>query len=244
MHPLSILHSHSPLVPDVDFHYQMAYREQVLSRYQDMDWPKYFLAPQLRALANLPTINEHQRMLLLLLWNTGARINELLAVCPNDLTEIVHPQGGARQTLIRLKTLKHQRTATSGRPAKNLVRTVPLFDPDFTNTLKRYLVTHCSNKKLPIFGSVRDKSKPMSAETARQWFKKIDAANAASESPVKLLIELTPRSLRHSFAVHCLLHGIHIKRIQLYLGHSRMESTEIYTKLLTIDFDMNTVIRF
>jgi site-specific recombinase XerD len=46
---------------------------------------------------------------------------------------------------------------------------------------------------------------------------------------------VSAKTLRHSFAVHCLLHGRPLKYISKLLGHRSYKSTEIYTNVLTID---------
>lgn len=42
-------------------------------------------------------------------------------------------------------------------------------------------------------------------------------------------------TFRHSFAIHLLLHGRPLKVIAKFLGHCLIDSTEIYTNVLTID---------
>lgn len=66
----------------IDYPAALALRQMAM---QHDDYPKYLLAPEVSALLHyVPDL--HRRMLLATLWNTGARINEALALTRGDFS--------------------------------------------------------------------------------------------------------------------------------------------------------------
>lgn len=184
------------------------------------DLPKYLLAPEVAVLLS-GFEDERQRMVYAFLWNTGARITEALMVTPEDL------QLDGPRPFVRLRTLK-QRNRGRGRPAKDekIARVVPLLDETFVRELRRYLATFRPGRRTPLF--------PVTRKTAWSWLQKaLDRARAAGI--VFAVDPVTPRTLRHSFAMHLFLNHVPPKVVQTYMGHERYESTEVYLKVFALD---------
>ncbi|MBA8909130.1 site-specific recombinase XerD [Aminobacter ciceronei] len=56
----------------------------------------------------------------------------------------------------------------------------------------------------------------------------VEAAQAAD-----ITKRVGPHTLRHSFAIHLLEDGVDIRIIQVLLGHAKLNSTALYTKVAT-----------
>lgn len=63
----------------------------------------------------------------------------------------------------------------------------------------------------------------------RQGFWKIVKSYAADAGITK---EITPHTIRHSFALHLLENGASVKDIQTMMGHADISSTQVYVQLL------------
>lgn len=206
--------------PYFDFEQAVAMRRMALNL---SDQPAYLLAPEvILLLEHIPDLRK--RMLFDFLWNTGARINEALAVTPKDIViDAVKP-------FVVLRTLKqrNQTAGKRGRPGKDtpVKRTVPLLDMNFARRLRDHLATFTRYVTKSVW--------EISDDTARNWLKEA-LANARNGSIEFSIDSITPHTFRHSFAMHLLYSRVHPKIVQSFMGHRDYKSTEIYTRVFALD---------
>jgi integrase/recombinase XerD len=55
--------------------------------------------------------------------------------------------------------------------------------------------------------------------------------NARTGNPVIIRKNICTHNLRHSIATHLLAQGVPVEQVRLFLGHSQLETTEIYTRI-------------
>ncbi|ELO0596943.1 phage integrase family protein [Salmonella enterica] len=211
----------------IDYPAALALRQMALV--QD-ELPKYLLAPEVSALLHyVPDL--HRKMLLATLWNTGARINEALALTRGDFS-LAPPY-----PFVQLATLK-QRTEKAARTAGRVpaYRLVPLSDQQCVTQLQMMVAT----LKIPLERRNKRTGRTEKARiweitdrTVRTWLN--DAVDAASADGVTFSVPVTPHTFRHSYAMHMLYAGIPLKVLQSLMGHKSISSTEVYTKVFALD---------
>ncbi|WP_071941181.1 tyrosine-type recombinase/integrase [Pantoea agglomerans] len=211
----------------IDYPAALALRQMAA---QHDEYPQYLLAPEVSALLHyVPDL--HRKMLFTTLWNTGARINEALA-----LTRGI--SAWRRPTLTcswpRSSSAARKRLAAPSGVAPH--RLVPLSDPQYVAQLEMMVAT----LKIPLERRNPDTGRTekvrlwtVTDRTVRTWLN--EAVAAAAGDGVTFSVPVTPHTFRHSYAMHMLYAGIPLKALQSLMGHKSMKSTEVYTKVFALD---------
>ena len=146
------------------------------------------------------------KAMLELLYATGIRVSELIALDVSDVnlrSGFVRCSGKGRERMIPL-----YHTA---------VRALS----DYIRLARTQLVEHEDEKALFVnMGGGR---------MSRQGFWKL-VKHYQEKAGIKT--EITPHTLRHSFAAHLLENGADLRSIQEMLGHADISSTQIYSRLV------------
>lgn len=100
-----------------------------------------------------------------------------------------------------------------------------IISEDLSEVLKKYI----KNKKSDDYIFESNRGGKLTERTVQKVF-----ADALKKSGVKK--QASCHSLRHSFATHLLENGTDIRYIQELLGHKRLETTQIYTKVANDNF--------
>lgn len=177
---------------------------------------------------------------------TIEEVDKLLSIEPKDnysfrnrcMLELLYSSGLRISELVSLKleniNLNDSFIKVMGKGAKE--RIVPLNEIT-TEFLTKYIneIRPAMLKKLQTdYLFLNNHGKNLSRQAVFKMVKK-----RASEVGIKK--DISPHTLRHSFATHLLLGGADIRFIQELLGHSDVSTTEIYTHVasLTLKKDYN-----
>ncbi|HEM7924917.1 site-specific integrase [Salmonella enterica] len=215
----------------IDYPAALALRQMALV--QD-ELPKYLLAPEVSALLHyVPDL--YRRMLLATLWNTGARINEALALTRSDFS-LAQPYPFVQLATLKQRAEKTARTAGRLPAGSQAHRLVPLSDGQYVNQLEVMVAT----LKIPLDRRNKRTGRTEKARiweitdrTVRTWIG--EAVDAAATDGVTFSVPVTPHTFRHSYAMHMLYAGIPLKVLQSLMGHKSVSSTEVYTKVFALD---------
>lgn len=146
------------------------------------------------------------KAMLELLYATGIRVSELIDLDVSDVNL------SSRLLCCR---------------SKGKERYIPMYDKavkamaDYLKKIRSYMIS--DENETALFVNVSGE------RMSRQGFWKIVKYYQKKAGIEK---DITPHTLRHSFAAHLLENGADIKSIQEMLGHSDVSSTQIYTQLV------------
>ena len=176
--------------------------------------PSYVTREQARAIINAATTQTH-RLLLECLWQSGGRISEVLRLRPCDLDQ--------REGALVLDNRKQKRGSRKKRVyvSADLIAQLQVLARD-----ARIGYRTC------LFRSAKSGEQPMS--TVHAW-RIVTACSRRAGVQVEdgqgHLRPANARDFRHGAAVNQVQQGIPLSEVQQQLGHARIDSTTIYTRL-------------
>lgn len=154
------------------------------------------------------------RAILELLYASGMRASELVALDLNDLSLDADGEGEAR---IRRGKGGKERVALIGRSAVMAIQT-------YRERARPALCTTASAPTTALF--VNRWGGRLSDRGVRRLFDKYCGTVASAH-------KITPHTLRHTFATHLLDHGADLRVVQELLGHADLSTTQVYTHVTT-----------
>ena len=180
--------------------------------------PKALSIEQILSILNIAgddLISLRDKAMLELLYSTGARVSELINLNALDISTTSN--NGEVSTTVKLKGKGHkERVVPIGSFAVKAVN-------DYLTRSRPSLLKVSTQRSLFL----NQRGGRLSRQSA--W-----NVVAASAKRVGLTEQVTPHSMRHSFATHLLDGGADIRVVQELLGHASVTTTQIYT-LITID---------
>ena len=156
------------------------------------------------------------RTMLILLYDSAARVSELVGIKLKDL------RFGKKPTIIL-----HGKN--------NKIRTAPLSDST-VQYLKKYLLEYHSEAPLsssvPLFYSrIHGEQYPLSDRRVRYLLR--DYTDKARVACPEVPEDVHPNQFRHSRAMHLYQNGMDLTLVSEWLGHANLETTQIYAQANT-----------
>jgi len=171
-----------------------------------------FLSPEeIRAVIGTPSpswVSQRDHLLLGLLYNTGARVSEIITVTVAnvvlDSAPCVHLHGKGRK----------QRAVPLWRSTVKEIRAWLRLNPQLTNT----------DPLLP-----NRLNQPMTRANVTQRLA-LAVQAAAKHNPALAKRSISPHTIRHTVAMHLLQSGVDLSVIALWLGHESPTTTHMYVE--------------
>lgn len=172
---------------------------------------RYLSRDEVTAIVNAPDTStwsgQRDRILFTLLYNTGARVSEVVAI---------------RRADVRLDSSRSIQLTGKGRKQ----RVVPLWKSTAKH-LREWMTQIGPALDAPVFPN-RD-GRPLSRSGVEKRLRK--AVRVASDGCATLRTKrLSPHTFRHTTAMHLLQAGVDITVIALWLGHESIETTHQYVE--------------
>ena len=146
------------------------------------------------------------KAMLELLYATGIRVSELINL---DVSDVNVPM-----SFVRCKGGKKERIIPMGHQAKDAIE-------NYINNVRKYMVKDENETALFVNCS--------GARLSRQGFWKLIKYY---QHIAGIETDITPHTLRHSFAAHLLENGADLHSIQEMMGHADISSTQVYSRMM------------
>ena len=146
------------------------------------------------------------KAMLELLYATGIRVSELINL---DVSDVNVPM-----SFVRCKGGKKERIIPMGHQAKDALE-------NYINNVRKYMAKDENETALFVNCS--------GARLSRQGFWKLIKYY---QHIAGIETDITPHTLRHSFAAHLLENGADLHSIQEMMGHADISSTQVYSRMM------------
>ena len=153
-------------------------------------------------------IGARDKLMLMIMYNTGVRVSELLEIKTTD----IHNADSANHASVSIhgKGRKYREVPLW----KNTIQLINTFTKTYPSSYDDYLFKNKNNDRLTRSG-VRTRINNL-------------VTVASIKCPSLLEKNITPHTFRHSVAMNMLTSGVDISTIALWLGHSSIETTHKY----------------
>lgn len=187
--------------------------ESIESPKVDRKEPLILTTSEIETLLEQPDLSElkgqRDKAMLEVLYSTGIRVTELISLKIDDVN--------LTNGYIRVKKKNSERHIPLGNLSLKCLK-------DYINKVRPLLIRTEEEKTLFINTNGQKMTRQGYWKILKQY-----------KEQAKIDKDITPHTIRHSFAVHMLQNGAEIKTVQELLGHTDIASTMMYTQMA----DMN-----